>query len=89
MNFDKCYKLIRSKLSQIEARQHCSEQNTELLQPKTHIESEFIESFITDQNTLLEEGLEEATEVWVGFRQVNPEDPVYFSQFEGLLQFFF
>ena len=83
MNFNKCYKLFRTKLPQIEASVFCSEEGGMLTEPKTHIESEFLESYISDKNNNLEAGLEKATEVWVGFRQVDPDDPVFFSKFEG------
>ena len=83
MNFGKCYKLFRTTLPQIEAEQFCFEDSAILATPKTFIEGEFIESYISAMNDNLEDGQEQAQNIWVSYRQADPEDPVFFTKFEG------
>ena len=85
MMLGKCYKLFRENKSQIEAQMYCKGNNAQLVEPKTYVESEFLESFVTnmDKSKLDEEPATDS--VWLKFRRGKIHDSAeqYFSPFEG------
>jgi hypothetical protein len=77
-----CYKLSRVETSYIEAEIHCKEDFAILAEPKTFIESEFLESLITyldnpaDVTTKTEK-------VWLKFRKEDPNEDQFFDIMSG------
>ena len=69
----------------MEAQMVCKENNAQLVQPKTYVESEFLESLVTNMDALMETSEPQTESVWLRFRRGDIHDSAeqYFSDFEG------
>ena len=85
MVLGKCFKLFRESKSQMEAQMKCKENNGLLVQPKTYVESEFLESFINKMDEIRSDTEPPTDAVWLKFRRgrIHDASGQYFSPFSG------
>lgn len=85
MVLGKCYKLFRESKNQMEAQMKCKENHGQLVQPKTYVESEFLESFVTNMDAIRLDTEPATDSVWLKFRRGKIHDSAeqYFSSFDG------
>ena len=69
----------------MEGQMTCKENNGHLVQPKTYVESEFLESFVTNMDAIKSDTEPQTEGVWLKFRRGKIHDSAeqYFSDFEG------
>ena len=69
----------------MDAQMKCKENHGQLVQPKTYVESEFLESFVTHMDAIRLDTEPTTDSVWLKFRRGKIHDSAeqYFSPFEG------
>ena len=69
----------------MDAQMKCKENHGQLVQPKTYVESEFLESFVTRMDAIRLDTEPATDSVWLKFRRGKIHDSAeqYFSSFDG------